>query len=215
MRSRLAILLLVAAGCASTENIEDGSDLATQAKRTDRSIVFGRIRLIQNGEEKEIGDSYFELQLTPHLLRMQDKERIHAEVDEGGHFVWSLTPGTYLIHMVVYRDPWSGSYQLIPKAAFAVPENGRIYYVGTLEAVLTTERDILGKLRGTTRFSVWNEKRAEEQRLRGELGLETRPVANSIMVRDERLPKSVETTEAFRIATVILTGIGVYGVGRH
>ncbi|MHC4450654.1 MAG: hypothetical protein ACYS0E_11055 [Planctomycetota bacterium] len=202
-------------GCASTGNIDEASELSEEAAREDRSIVFGRVRWIQDGEAKEIGDSYFEMQLTPHLLRMEDKKRIEAEVDSGGHFVWSLEPGTYLMHMLIYRDPWAGAAQLVPKVAFAVPENGKVYYVGTLRATYEMKRDFLGTPRGPVYFSVMDERREEEQRLRDELGLEAPLVTSSVMRHDDRLPKSVETTEGFRIASVILTAIGVYGVGRY
>ncbi|MHC4850153.1 MAG: hypothetical protein ACYTEG_17120 [Planctomycetota bacterium] len=187
-------------GCASTEHIDEASELSEATAQADRSIVFGRIRWIQDGKPKEIGDSYFEMQLTPHLLRMD---------------VWSLEPGTYLMHMLIYRDPWAGASQLVPKVAFAVPEKGKVYYVGTLRATYEMKRDFLGKPRGPVYFSVMDERSEEERRLRDELGLGNRPVTSAVMRHDDRLPKSVETTEGFRVASVILTAIGVYGVGRY
>ena len=105
MRSRLAILLLFLAACSTTVgNIDDAAEWAkaaattTTTERTDRSIVFGRARWIENGEEKEIGNNYFKMGLRPDLVRMEGKQRIQASVDKGGHFVWSLEPGTYLMH---------------------------------------------------------------------------------------------------------------------
>ena len=121
---------------------------------------------------------------------MEDKERIEAEVDAGGHFVWSLEPGTYLMHMLIYRDPWGGATQLVPKVAFAVPEKGRIYYVGTLRATYEMKRDFLGKPRGPVYFAVLDEGRMERDHLRKRLG--SRSVTSSVMRHDERLPKSVE-----------------------
>ena len=127
MRSWALMLLLILVGCATTaENIDEPSELATVLEQKDRSVVFGRVRWIENGEEKEIGDSYFEMQLRPGLVRME-----------------------------------------------------------------------------------------ETARLRKECGLKNEQVSPAMMRHDERLPKSIETTNAFRIATVIITAMGIYGVGSY
>jgi len=216
MRSRLAIILLVLTACSTTtDNIDDATEWAQATERTDRSIVFGRIRWIENGEEKEIGDSYFKMGLRPDLIRMEDKQRIQASVDNGGHFVWSLEPGTYLMHRIVYWDTWSGSTVIVPKVAFSVPKAGQIYYLGTLRSDFTKKRDLIGGVGGSLQFSVQSERYEEEARLRKECGLETRAVTSNLMRHDERLPTSVETSSAFLAATRVITAMAITGAGTN
>jgi hypothetical protein len=215
MRSLPALLLLAVAGCASTDHIDEASEWAAALARKDHSIVFGRIRWMEHGKECEIGDGYTSMSITPHLTRMEDEQRITGEVDEGGHFVWSLEPGAYLMHMIVYRDPWSGTNQLVPKVAFAVREKGRVYYVGTLNADFAKERNFLGQVGGNVRLWVTDENAKETVRLRDELGLGPQAVEPALMRRDERLPLNIETTAGFRLAQHILWSIAIYNVGRY
>jgi len=56
MRSRLAVFLIALAGCTTTAgNIDESSELLEQLANKERSIVFGRARWIENGEEKTKG----------------------------------------------------------------------------------------------------------------------------------------------------------------
>ena len=73
---------------------------------------------------------------------------------------------------------------------------------------------MIGGLWGPVLFSVEDQQAAETAHLR-KLGLKDARITRSLMVRDERLPRSVETTEAFRLAAQILWAVGIYGVGRH
>ena len=95
MRVRFAIILLFLATCSTTTgNIDDTTEWETAAQQADRSVVFGRIRWIENGEEIKIGQGDFvKMSLRPDLVCMEDKQRIQGSVDAEGHFAWSLKPG--------------------------------------------------------------------------------------------------------------------------
>jgi|GEM_PF-1594852 len=217
MRVRFAIILLFLATCSTTTgNIDDTTEWETAAQQADRSIVFGRIRWIENGEEVKIGQGDFvKMSLRPDLVCMEDKQRIQGSIDAEGHFAWSLKPGTYLMHRLVYRDMWSGAHIIVPKVAFAVPAAGQVYYIGTLQGDFAKKRDFLGTVGGGVRFSVQSERYEEEARLRAKCGLKGRSIQASMMRHDDRLPETVETTQGFLLATQIITAMAIYGGGGY
>ena len=94
-------------GCATTAtNIKTAEKLSQVEMES--SIVYGQIKWLEHGEEKNIGKNFLAMSVTPHLMKIEDKTRIIGEVSDGGQFVWSLEPGKYFIYKMQYQDPWSG-----------------------------------------------------------------------------------------------------------
>ncbi len=212
LRSICILALTLTAGCSATaKNIEAGPE--TVAAVASEALVFGRVEWIEAGEAKEFGDGMFSRQMNPNLVRMQDKTRITGAVSKTGTFAWSLAPGTYMINKIRYRDPWSGEYFVVPKAAFDVPDSGGIYYVGTLRADFEGKRDIIGGLGGDVVFSVRDDFDTAWARMGEELGAERDEAEKSLMVQDERLPRTIDTTEGFNLAMSILNAV-LYGMSQ-
>ena len=173
--------LALLAGCETAETADTPEALAAARQRTDRATVFGRLRWIENGEERRIEQSMFGWSVTPRLRRLGDGAVMNTEIDPGGHFVWSLPAGAYRIDRINYRDPWSGNYFVSPGVTFRAPENGRTYYVGTLRVEARTERGFLGTMGGAARFTVENRLAEEQAYLRGKLGTDIASVETALM----------------------------------
>jgi hypothetical protein len=189
-------------------NLETAADV--EAATNGKSLVFGQVRWFEDGEQKKIGSGVFTMSLKPQLIRLEDQQRINAEIDEGGNFTWSLAPGTYLINRINYRDPWSGNYFVAPKVAFAVPEGNKSYYVGTLECRFEPKRDLIGGLSGIVQYTVLDESEAAMPVFESRYGESVTSAGNSTMVHDERLPASVDTTAEFNLAMSIINTL-LYG----
>jgi len=207
----VAVSLLVAfliVGCvpATKENLSAQTDWRQALSGTEESIVTGRIEWMENGEhkknEKMLGG--FRL-LTPSLLRLEDKEKIIVELNENGHFAWQLSPGTYIFNRINYRDSWSGNYYFVPKTAFKIDQSGLAYYVGTLHADFSKERDFIGGVSGVVRFEIRDEY--EDAETHQTTGFKSIEVKKALMVRDENLPRTLDTTEGFNLTIQILNAI--------
>jgi hypothetical protein len=199
------LIALVLSGCASTaENIKQTGEWEKAKRQADSSLVVGRIQWIENGEEKAIGSGMFSFSVRPGLLRLEDRSRHFGEVDEGGWFAWSLQPGTYVMHRINYRDPWSGNYFFVPKVAFRIPEAGKIYYVGTLRADFKSKRDLIGGLSGMASIKVLNELDEFPASTLQSMGAERGQLEMALMVHEGRLPATIDTTPEYQLTIQLL-----------
>lgn len=210
----ITLIPLFVIGCyTKATNISSTSELQQATAQESDSIIFGRIKWLEKGEEKKIGKGVFSMSVTPHLMRMEDKARIFGEVSEDGNFVWSLKKGSYFFHKMAYRDPWSGNYFVVPKVAFNVPENGKVYYVGTLIAEFIPKRDFIGGLSGKVKFTVVDEENNYYLDFAKKFNINSNDINKSLMVHDQRLPRSVETTESYNLAISIMNAI-LFGISQ-
>lgn len=210
MQRREVMLGLIAAGtaglsgCTEVQSIETTEELQNAAMSDETSIVFGRVKWIENGEELDLkGSNFFGKPVVPRLRRVEDNSIVTVELDNAGHFAWSLSKGTYIIDKIQRSSPKFGSAFLIPKVAFRVPENGRNYYIGTLQANAVAESSFWG-VEGNAKFSIADEMRSEYAYLRQKLGSSVSDIQRSLMVQDENLPDTFDTTAEFSILTAIL-----------
>ena len=207
----LAILVWLVGCPSSAPRVRTAEDLRQVSRRPDLSTVCGRIRWLEKGEEKRFGEGIFTRMLVPHLLRMECGTRTANRVEDNGEFCWSLTAGSYLVHKMGYRDPWSGNYILVPKVAFSVPEAGRTFYVGTLEVEQVAKRDLLGGLSGALRYRVLDGGDHEVAGLARRFEIPAHTIETSLMVHDPRFPGTFDTTEeynrALALVNVILFGL--------
>jgi hypothetical protein len=204
--SLFVVFLVVGCAPATKENVTMQADWHQSLSGTGKSIVTGRIEWIENGEHKKNEEMFGGFRLiTPHLLRLEDKARIIVELDENGRFVWQLSPGTYVINRINYRDSWSGNYFFVPKTAFKIDQPGLAYYVGTLHAEFSKERDLIGGVSGVVRFEIRDEYQKAE--IHHKTGFKSIEVRKALMVRNETLPSTIDTTEEFNLSIQILNAI--------
>jgi len=201
------LILLFFSGCVTTEpNIKSASELS-QIQEKDSSIVFGKIEWTENGEKKEFDEGLFGSWVKPNLMKMEDETRIECDISEDGEFVWSLTPGKYLMHKIHYRDSWSGSYFIVPKVAFIVPEKGKVYYIGTLKGESHTKRDLIGGLSGSTKFTIEDNYKQDARNFRKKFNTSSRKIKKLLMKHDKQLPQTPETTAEYNIALELINAV--------
>ena len=203
------LLVLFLSGCvpATGPNIKSASELS-QISEKDSSIVFGKIEWMENGEKKVFKEEgLMGTWIKPNLMNMEDKSKIQCDISEGGEFVWSLPPGKYLMHKIHYRDSWSGSYFIVPKIAFNIPKKGQIYYIGSLKGDSQTKRDLIGGLSGRTKFTVLDNYNSDVRNFKKKFNVSSKKIKKSIMIHDERLPQTPETTAEYNVAMSLLSAI--------
>jgi hypothetical protein len=113
---------------------------------SERVIAFGRIRWVQNGEQRTDYRSALGWNILPEFLRLEDDELGTLGVEENGSFAWLLPRGTYLLHQLRWFDSWDGWHRLEPKVAFQLIEGAHAYCLGTLVVELQGKRDLIGGL---------------------------------------------------------------------
>ena len=136
-----------------------------------------------------------------------------GEVNEGGSFAWTLKKGAYMIHKIAYRDPWSGNYFVVPKVAFNITENGKVFYLGTLKAEFVPKRDLIGGLSGEVKFSILDEEMKDYSHFENKFSINSKDFDKSLMVHDQRLPRSIETTEGYNLAVSIMNAV-LFGISQ-
>ncbi len=208
---RITACLLCAfaiASCATPiKNIKEESNFKPGAMTANSSYVFGRVQWFENGKQKAMTGA-FGSPLAHILYRIEDRKRIRVETDKSGRFIWELTPGTYVISRLNYWDTWSGSHFVVPKVAFRVPAKGHVYYIGTLKADLSTKRDFIGGISGSTVHITVNGPKDNDYAFAAEkLRIPPEDIKQSLMVHDARLPRTFDTTREFNIGIQILNAI--------
>ena len=200
------LFALILNGCISataTKHIESDSELDKSDK--DRAIVFGQIEWIEDGEKKKVGE---DVVLEPHMLNLDDESITIGFLGEDGKFVWNLPAGTYFIKTIVIEFR---GYNVIPKVAFNVPENGKAYYLGTLECDLTLKGGLPGKPSGQPRCKINDESDSEITSFQNQYNYPSDKIEMSLMIHEPTLPDSVESAlerdRAVQIINTILMGI--------
>ena len=91
------------AGCATaTSSIESGNDIAAAA--TGNPVVFGKFRLIRNGNEARIGNDLLSTTATLTLKQAGSAEEFVGAVGADGEFAWALEPGFYRVASIGFDN---------------------------------------------------------------------------------------------------------------
>jgi len=128
-----------------TQTVMSPSD-TTVASLGGEALVYGRLRWIQNGEERTEYKHSFGWNIWPKFLRLDDMTYGSLNVDVDGTFTWKLPRGVYIFHQIHWFDSWDGPHRFAPKVAFLVPEYANTHCLGTLVIDLQAKRDIIGGL---------------------------------------------------------------------
>jgi len=177
------IFLFALSGCANIA--KQAPPGVTHLSSGEEALIFGRIRWIQNGEERE---SYSDITLS--VLRVEDMKKGSIAVERDGAFYGLLPKGTYVIHELNWRDSWSGPYWLVPKVAFKAEEDRHLYYLGTLVVDLRASRDIIGGLR-IKEFAIHIEDEEDKARsaFRERYPNQDGEMFKALMVHDQHIPR--------------------------
>ena len=180
--TKIACLIAAAglAGCASTaKNIDSGAVLERASSAVTDGIVFGKFRLVRNGQEIRLGDGIFANSATLHLQKSDGGREIVGEVGRDGKFAWSLAPGVYRMSSIGFSFRGE-KVESQTSFSFAVSADHRASYVGTVALEATFHSGYHGTSGTVDRITVTNDCEAEcEQRL-AELGLPSEAVTASL-----------------------------------
>ena len=182
-----SMTLLDPIGTVQTSPVE-----VTTADLDDQVIVFGRIRWINNGEERANYRNNYGWNIWPLYYRVEDKENGVLGVTETGHFAWQLPVGTYILYHARWFDDIAGQRRLPLRLTFKAEKTGKAYCIGTLTIDLHSTRDALGMIKitswntlideGCEQERIWFTKRYTQLKI---------PVENTLLLHDARIPDTI------------------------
>ncbi len=153
-------VLLGGSGCSLTLPASSSDAARVRTGRVERRgpLVFGRIRLIENGKEIHWGILFD--RPTPELYHVEAdryidrialmKGAFREAFERDGSFGWNLPYGTYLISRIV---PWqrggttsatNPGKNIFPGIAFQTATAADAIYLGTLKISITVDQDYWG-----------------------------------------------------------------------
>lgn len=207
-RALLAVLLiLLVSGCYRTVNVEDVTPETMELLTPSDALIFGRVRMTDNGREKERYLTTTE-QLDMMLVRIEDEQALAVKrVREDGTFLWKVPRGTYLLTRLRWWE-FRGWFPLRPRIAFQVGADAPAYYLGTLRIDAEIERSALSvRLTG---FAVRIEDEYEQDAalLTRQLPALRGPVQKALMVHDDRIPAVTESEVKQSTVISVLQSLG-------
>lgn len=169
------IICLIAAaglaGCASTaKNIGSGETLDEAVSAATDTVVFGKFRLVRNGQEIRLGEGIFANSATLELQKSGSDGRIVGEVGRDGEFAWALEPGSYSMSSIGFSFRGE-KVESQTSFSFAVSADHRASYVGTITLEATFDSGYHGTTGTVDRITVRNDCEAECEKRLAELGL--------------------------------------------
>ena len=198
----ICLASLLVGGCQSAALVEPLGTLPTvPLEITDKELgndvlVFGRVRWIQNGEERNDYRSAYGWNIWPEYYRLDDGRNGTLAVAEDGTFAWQLPTGTYLAYQLRWFDTWDGPHRLPLRMAFRVPEAKHAYCVGTIIAKLEAKRDLIGGLWIKDWDLVLDDTcETDRQWFASRYADLTIPAKKSLLVYEPAIPESIEALE--------------------
>ena len=162
------------AAVSSSAMADSAAQAAQRAERASQGIqratVFGRFRLLKNGNEIRLGDGYFSNFAALRLYRPADQEEFTGRVEADGEFAFDLAPGEYYLMSVAFRHRGE---TIEPETNFVinVSPDYAATYVGTLTLETTFSSGYAGMQGTFDRFVVSNDCAADCNRRLASLGL--------------------------------------------
>lgn len=167
------------AGCATAnQSIESGNDLAA-ASHGD-PVVFGKFRLIRNGNEARIGNDLLSTTATLTLKQAGSREEFVGAVGANGEFAWALEPGFYRVASIGF-DNRGERVEPITNFTFTVNGDHEAVYVGTVTLEATFDSGYYGLNGVVDGYSVSNDCATDCTRRLEQLGLPADDFATALM----------------------------------
>lgn len=171
----------VFSGCAVTvQSIDHADQLAQAADVTAEKVVFGKFRLVRNGEEVEFGDSVFANSAKLHMYQDGTDQEIVGKVGRDGEFAWALEPGDYTLSSIAFKHRGE-TIEPATNFAFTVSADHDASYVGTITLEATFNSGYYGTSGVIERFYIKDDCAADCDKMLGELGMATTATASSLL----------------------------------
>ena len=185
------LLILSSYGCYRTVSVKEITPESIESLAPGEALIFGRMRMIDNGKEKESYASATE-QLDMMVYRIEDELALAVRrVKEDGTFLWKVPRGTYLLTRLRWWE-FRGWFPIRPQIVFQVGPDAGAYYLGTLRIEAEIERSALTvKIKRFT-IAVADEYGQDVQLLTRQLPNFQGRVEKALMVHDARIPAVTE-----------------------
>ena len=156
---QLAALCLVIAGCASepgqmnylsepnlpiTGRVDKAPESLTADTLGSDVLVYGRLRWIDNGEERTDYRSGWGWNVWLRYFRDYPERSGLFVVEKDGQFTWRIPRGTYTVYQLEWREVSDGMHYLVPKLRFEPPASANAVCLGTLLIDIRSKRDVIG-----------------------------------------------------------------------
>lgn len=193
------LFIPILTSCQTTSLIEPRGTITTSPETVtikelnNYALVYGRIRWIQNDEERTEYKSNYGWNIWPQYYRIEDKENGALGVTENGYFAWQLPKGTYIAYQVKWFDSWDGQHRLPLRLAFQASESQTAYCVGTITINLQTKRDLIGGL-GIKQWNYEiNDSCEQDMKWFQEryINLDI-PIKKSLIIYNQKIPESIQ-----------------------
>jgi hypothetical protein len=142
LSSIVAVFALSACGMTA-RTVDTGAELAKETVAATDAVVFGKFRLLRNGNEANLGDGIFANSATLHLYDQGERREIAGKVGKGGEFAWVLAPGQYRISSIGF-DNRGERAQTDTEFSFTVAAGKDAVYVGTITLETTFDSGYFG-----------------------------------------------------------------------
>ena len=119
-------------GCATSAAVVDADKGTAQALAAPgETVVFGKFRLVRNGQEARFNNDLLATSAVLHLRRASEPGRILGKVGEDGEFAWALVPGHYRVSSISFNNRGE---RVEPITNFSVSVSGDTdaVYIGTV-----------------------------------------------------------------------------------
>ena len=168
-------------GCAITApSIDHADELAQAADATAEKVVFGKFRLVRNGQEVEFGEGIFANSAKLHIYQDGADQEIVGKVGHDGEFAWALEPGDYTLSSIAFKHRGE-TIEPATNFAFTVSADHAASYFGTITLETTFSNGYYGTSGVIERFFISNDCAADCSRMLSDLGLADTVAASSLL----------------------------------
>ena len=168
-------------GCAMTaQSIDHADQLAQTPDVAPEKVVFGKFRLVRNGQEVRFGDSIFANSAKLHLYQDGADQEIIGKVGRDGEFAWALEPGDYTLSSIAFKHRGE-TIEPATNFAFTVSADRDASYVGTITLEATFSSGYYGTNGVIERFYISDDCAAECGKMLNSLGMADTIAASSLL----------------------------------
>ena len=173
--------------CSTMTSIESGDQLADAAPG--EPVVFGKFRLVRNGNEANLGTGPFANRAMLHMVNGKDSREIVGQVGDDGEFAWTLAPGRYSLTAIDF-DSRGERETADTNFTFTVPADRKAVYIGSITLEATFESGYYG-LNGTVDdYRVTNDCAADCEGRLAKLGLSMNDMAVELLTEQYHLART-------------------------
>jgi len=183
----LFAVVIMAAGCSTTtKSIDSETELAKALVSPDSAVVFGKFRLVRNGDTVKLGNGIFANSATLRLIQDGVGDTIVGQVGRNGEFAWVLQPGEYRVSNIGFKTR-GDTFEPEADFSFTVAPGNDAVYVGTVTLESTMNYGYYA-LNGTIdSYSVDNDCAADCATRLQKLGLDSDEVVVALLQQEGRL----------------------------